>query len=176
MTSFQHYKERYFCFQAALALMAMALFTTTITAAELPEAQSWAHRFEVRLASHEKVTGWEGVTDSESAKIVWISPEVTLTNADVVLAELIREPNNKCSISLSLTEDGSQKFARLTKFHIGWVAVIMIDGRVVVAPTIKSEIPDGRISITGDFTEEEARPIAAGIAVRHNSAKENNKK
>jgi len=75
--------------------MSMALFTNTITAAELPEAQSWTHRFEVRLASHEKVMGWEDVTDSASAETIWISPEATLTNADVIEdEEMIRLPGH----------------------------------------------------------------------------------
>jgi hypothetical protein len=174
MTIFQQYGKRYLCFYTVLALM--ALFTTTITAAELSGTQSWEHRFEVRLASHEPVKGWGSVSYPTSAETIWISPEITLTNADVVLAELVRMAADKFSVNLMLTEDGSLKFARLTKAHVGGFAAVIIDDRVMMVPKIIAEINNGRINITGDFTEEEARSIAAGIAVRHNSTEENNKK
>jgi hypothetical protein len=173
MTIFQQHGNRYLCIYTVLALM--ALLTTTITAAELSGAQSWTHRFEVRLASHEPVKGWGSVPYPTSAETIWISPEVTLTNTDVVLAELVRMPDDKVSVNLLLTEDGSLKFARLTKAHISGFAAMIIDDRVMMVPKITEEIQNGRIRITGDFTEEEARSIAAGIAVRQNSVKENRK-
>jgi preprotein translocase subunit SecD len=41
--------------------------------------------------------------------------------------------------------------------------VIMVDGKVLGAPTIRSKIADGKAQITGNFTQEEAERIAKGI-------------
>ena len=43
---------------------------------------------------------------------------------------------------------------------------MLVDGELITAPVIRTPIREGRAVINGDFTEEEAKRIAAGI-VRH---------
>ena len=75
-----------------------------------------------------------------------------------------RTLDGKPCVGVLLTEDGALKFARLTKSHVHEVLAIMIDGRVTMAPIIRSEITGGQAIIEGNFTEEEIGSIAKGLS------------
>lgn len=63
-------------------------------------------------------------------------------------------------INFELNEQGTEQFARITKNNIQKQFAIVLDRRVESAPTIQSEIPDGKAQITGSFTEREAKDLA----------------
>ncbi len=62
-------------------------------------------------------------------------------------------------ISLEFTGKGASMFAGVTRKNIGRQLAIILDGSVVSAPTIQTEIPDGRARITGQFTIDEAKEL-----------------
>lgn len=64
-------------------------------------------------------------------------------------------------VSLGFTKAGAQLFGDLTKQHVGEQFAIMLDGEVVSAPVIKTAILGGSASISGHFTEAEARNLAS---------------
>lgn len=69
------------------------------------------------------------------------------------------------AVSLHLNEEGTTTFAQVTKElaeDYGRIAVV-VDGRVVSAPSVSQELTDGVISITGDFSLEEANALKAVI-------------
>ena len=146
----------------AVSTLWLLLLSPVLTAAELPADQAEPVTFEARLASLEEVEGWESVPGPRPDQIIWISPEPTLTNADVTRAWY--EPQGEeHAIGLLLTEEGALNLARATKTHLGDPMALMIDGTVTAAPRIMAPILGGRASIHGHFTEEEAKAIAAGI-------------
>ena len=129
-------------------LVFAVIFTTALTAAGLSGDQAGKHTFEVRLASHEKVEGWERVPGPGPGKTpLWISPEVALTNRDVARAYVDRTPEGKPCVGILLTEEGALKQARLTKSHIGENVAMILDGRVTIAPKIKEEVTGRRARI-----------------------------
>jgi preprotein translocase subunit SecD len=141
------------------------IFATALTAAGLSGDQAGKHMFEVRLASHEKVEGWEMVPGPGPEKTtVWISPEVALTNGDVEIAKPGRTPGGKLCVLVFFTEDGALKQARLTKSHVGEFLAIILDGRVTMVPRINTEVTGREAMIEGNFTEEEVESIAAGLS------------
>ena len=142
----------------------VVIFTTALTAAGL--SQTGKPKFEARLASHEKVEGWQSVPGPGPEKVpVWISPEVALTNRDVARAYPGIYESKPC-VGIILTEEGALKLARLTKSHIGENVAIILDGRIQSVPKIMDEITGGRAMILGNFTEEETRSIANGIMMK----------
>ncbi len=150
-------------------LVFAVIFTTALTAAGLSGDQTRKHKFELRLASHEKVEGWESVPGPGPEKtFVWISPEVALSNRDV--ARAYPDPNLTSRynpwVGMILTEEGALKMARLTKSHIGEFLAVVFDGRVVAVFKIAKEYTNGRALIPGDFTEKEAGSIAKGIMMK----------
>jgi preprotein translocase subunit SecD len=56
------------------------------------------------------------------------------------------------TVQFALKSDGAQKFATYTQASVGQYFAIVLDGRVVSAPVIKTPITDGRGQISGTFT------------------------
>jgi len=63
-------------------------------------------------------------------------------------------------ITMENTSDGVREWARITGANIGKRLAIVLDNTVYSAPRIKDKIYGGTSSITGNFTQEEARDLA----------------
>lgn len=62
-------------------------------------------------------------------------------------------------INFSLQDEFATTFASFTRSRVGEPMAIVLDGEVLSAPTIQSELSTGGI-VTGDFTQEEAEQLA----------------
>ncbi len=62
-------------------------------------------------------------------------------------------------VEFTLTSEGTKEFAKITKRLINKQLAIVLDDKVVSAPTIQSEITGGRGEITGKFTIDEAKDL-----------------
>jgi SecD/SecF fusion protein len=63
-------------------------------------------------------------------------------------------------ITITMDSEGAREWKRITGANVGEFIAIVLDDVVFSAPRICGEIEGGRSSITGDFTEEEAKDIA----------------
>ena len=63
-------------------------------------------------------------------------------------------------ITITMNSEGAREWKRITGTNVGEFIAIVLDDVVFSAPRICGEIEGGRSSITGDFTEEEAKDIA----------------
>jgi SecD/SecF fusion protein len=59
-----------------------------------------------------------------------------------------------------MNAEGAREWKNLTKANIGRSVAIVLDGIVYSSPTVQNEIPNGRSSISGSFTNEEAGDLA----------------
>jgi hypothetical protein len=66
-------------------------------------------------------------------------------------------------ISVTLSREGANHFAEITRTNIGRRLAIIIDGELYAAPTVLSEIPSGKFTISGNFTPEQATNLAIRI-------------
>jgi len=64
-------------------------------------------------------------------------------------------------VSFRLDTTGAQRFADITRTHVGQPFAIVLDGRVLSAPVIQEPITGGAGQITGNFTIAEASSLAA---------------
>ena len=64
-------------------------------------------------------------------------------------------------VSLRFSSEGAAQFAKLTQENVGKRFAIMLDGKVQSAPVIREAITGGNASITGNFTESQARNLAS---------------
>ncbi len=64
-------------------------------------------------------------------------------------------------VSLRFSSEGSALFAQLTQENVGKRFAIMLDGNIQSAPVIREAITGGNASITGSFTEAQARNLAS---------------
>lgn len=63
-------------------------------------------------------------------------------------------------ITIIMNDYGTKIWGKLTADNIGKSIAIVLDDYVYSYPTVQSEIPNGRSSITGDFTLHEAKDLA----------------
>ena len=91
------------------------------------------------------------------------SGETIVANRDVLTARAV--PGNKPStfyIEFTFTPEGAEKMRRMTQEHIGEHLELLIDGKVVMAPLIRSAVSSAA-TLSGDYTSEQARQIIEGI-------------
>ncbi len=96
-------------------------------------------------------------------------PEALLNETDLVSAVAIADPDieGAYSIDLKLTAEATERFARETRRLARQAPpvrlAILVPGNILAAPRLRSEIPDGNLRITGQFTKQEAERLAADL-------------
>jgi SecD/SecF fusion protein len=68
--------------------------------------------------------------------------------------------NGGWQINFTFNSAGARKFAQITEQNIGHRFAVVLDNKVIVAPTIQSAITGGNGRITGSFTAQEATNIS----------------
>ena len=86
----------------------------------------------------------------------------TVTGRDLQTARPGMGQFNQPNVEFSLTPEGSGKFSELTGANVGKGLAIVLDGRVVSAPVIKSRISDNG-QIEGGFTQQEAQDLSTTL-------------
>jgi SecD/SecF fusion protein len=111
--------------------------------------------------------GYEILNGVKSAKggqpekfLVKKKPE--LTGSEVTRAQA-RFEQRGYEVDLSFNAEGGKTFARVTGQNIGNQLAIVLDGEVISAPVIQSEISNNSASITGNFTAQEAQDLASAL-------------
>jgi protein-export membrane protein SecD len=89
-----------------------------------------------------------------------IETDAIITGADLSGATQDFDQRNRPSISFQLHPAGAQRFGRATAANVGRPFAIVLDDRIVSAPTIQSPIMTGNGQITGSFTIESAEQLA----------------
>jgi protein-export membrane protein SecD len=87
---------------------------------------------------------------------VW---ETVLTGAALENADVQLDALNRPLVVFSLTPEGADIFGEYTGSHIGQFLTIVLDKQVISSPQIDGRIDESG-SITGQFTQEEARTLA----------------
>ncbi len=67
---------------------------------------------------------------------------------------------SSAEVSMEMNQEGSRKWAELTKKNIGKSVAIVLDGFAYSYPNVNCEINGGRSQITGHFTMDEAKDLA----------------
>ncbi len=71
------------------------------------------------------------------------------------------DPQGQPAINFRLDTVGARQFGDITRNNVGRPFAIVLDGKVLSAPTINEPIPGGSGIISGSFTTEEANDLAA---------------
>ncbi len=101
--------------------------------------------------------------------MVKIKPERGLTGKHVKFARVNRHPvSNEPEIHFTMDDDGGRLFAEITKEFSPQgnkysLLGIVLDGELLSAPRILSEIPGGSGTITGNFDVKEAFDLATAL-------------
>ena len=92
-----------------------------------------------------------------------ISTKVEMTGEGVKNASVGRTFFGRLEIQLEFNSEGAKQFGKVTTANVGKRLGIVLDGQLYAAPYLNEPILGGRAMITGNFTEEEAKEIAAGL-------------
>jgi RNA polymerase sigma factor (sigma-70 family) len=115
-------------------------------------------------AKADPMTVVQPAVDAKAAETLYVQKKVLLDQTDLKSASVItNQPAGKLRIDITFTDAGAKRFAKVTHQNIGKRLAIIIDGRLYSAPTIKSEIRDGKAEVSGNFSEAEANDLAAKI-------------
>lgn len=149
----------------ALTLMAIWSVGSRVWSPFVSDVQG-AVRFEVRLAEDKPAAGLREAKVSDSVRTVYLHAEVVVDNGDIATARIVHGGDTlQYAVDLKFSESGAEKMRKATGSHIGKPMAILLDGRVVMAPTVRSPIGDSAV-VTGHFTKAEAERIVNGIGVR----------
>lgn len=112
-------------------------------------------RFEVRLVATREAEG-ERAQRFFSDEELTLESRVLLRRRDVREVQLENRPDGERHIVLYLTGRGRRRLARATRENLHRRLAILVDGRVVMAPEILTEISEGIAHIrVGDGDIEE---------------------
>ena len=106
-----------------------------------------------------------------SLEFIDVNGNVVLNGTDIAEAQprTIQDSmgNNQAVVALTMTKEGTQKFADATAAAVVNHDVIMIvyDDAVISAPSVQSEITDGNAIIEGMATYEDAAQLASTIRI-----------
>lgn len=120
--------------------------------------------FNILLESSDEAT--RGANEPVKLYVLKSAVEVKGSDVDGASWEIgsSNNPNpqmaNKPYISLTFTREGARKFANCTGDNINERLAIVVDNAVYSAPVIKDRIPDGKATISGQFTNEQAKSLA----------------
>jgi hypothetical protein len=125
-----------------------------------------AVRFEVRLAEEKPAPGLREAKLSGSGGSIYLHNEVIVDNSDIATARVVQaNGSSNYDVSITFKQAGAEKMRAATANHIGKPMAILLNGRVVMAPVLRSPI-DAAAMITGGFTKAEAEKIANGIGIQ----------
>jgi preprotein translocase subunit SecD len=119
----------------------------------------------VRLAEDKPVQGLVVAQVPDSGRLIYLHPEIVISNDDVAQSSVSEDGSDRFSVIIQLLPSGADRMRQATAMHVGRPMAILIDGKVVMAPVVRSPINDSAV-ITGNFTRAEAERIADGMKLR----------
>jgi len=96
-------------------------------------------------------------------EVCFVEKPVLLDQTTLQSAKLIAGPQGDRQIEITFTDAGQKQFAEVTREYLHQRLAIIIDGKLMEAPVVQSEISGGKCQIVGSFSEAEAKALAAEI-------------
>lgn len=113
--------------------------------------------------------GEEQYVLARSLDEIRMSGSIVLEGSDVADAKGTAYQNSQngtqYAVSLTLTDEGTSKFAEATKENVGKQIAIVYDSQIISAPTVNEAITGGQAQITGMSGIEEAQNLASYIRI-----------
>jgi len=126
-------------------------------------------QIEFRLAESSPSEGLQEVSIESTAEKLYLYKDIIISNNDIIAARAIPSYTiNRFDIEIDFSEEAAQRISRITTENIGKKLAILIDGKVIVAPILRSTISRKAV-LAGNapsFTKEEADELARKIVAQ----------
>lgn len=142
----------------------------TIAAADLPEFQRFA---QARAGNGSLPAGLEfapGRLPAEDGSIELYALRYNNGHRPLAGSEAVKSSNAEYTeasasafVGITFNKEGAERWAQATRDNIGRPLAIAMDGIVFMAPKVMAEINFGKAQISGDFSLQEAKLLAALI-------------
>jgi len=99
---------------------------------------------------------------SGGTETVHLESEVLLDYLALRSVKVEHDANGSC-LRFTLDEEGARRFAGITVRRLGKRIGIIVDGKLLSAPVVRDPIFGGSLSISEDFSEQEANNLAAKL-------------
>lgn len=103
----------------------------------------------------------EELVDKEGEELQYGLRATELTGGDLESADVaFDQTTGKPVVSLNFTQEGADKFAKITERNVGKPLAIVLDEEIVSAPIVQEVITGGSAQISGDFTLDSAKNLS----------------
>ncbi len=117
--------------------------------------------FQFISSSESDSFGTENLKFDNGIEEASVSKRIILNGDNLVDAKpRMDTQNNETIVSFTLDRVGAKKFARATTENVGKQLAIILDGKIISAPSIREPIVGGAGQITGNFTFQSATDLA----------------
>jgi TonB family protein len=156
----------------ALTMIALTLVMAGVTAATVRAlpldlsalAQTGAaSRMEIRLAETTPGAGLQQASVPGSDQPIYLHPAPIATWSDVSIARIVNVGDSGFGVAVTLNSDAAARMATATAAHLDRPLAIILDGRVVAAPTVRAPIGETAM-ITGITASAAQELIEANVA------------
>ncbi len=113
-----------------------------------------------QLASGHAPSGTMFLPYMEGGQLVPVYARVEVSGDSLKNSEASFDQNNMPVVTTEFDASGARRFAKLTTEHVNERFAIVLDDKVLSAPTIREPIPGGRGQISGNFTLQSAKDLA----------------
>ncbi len=98
-------------------------------------------------------------TTQPQPQTTWVATGLTGKNLKSASVQFKSQGLSEPEVSLKFDDEGTKLFADITKKDIGKRIAIYLDGEIITAPTVQSEILNGEAVVTGNYTVEQAKTL-----------------
>ncbi len=113
---------------------------------------------EIRLASFTQRDGWQVFPTADGISKTYVAPVASLSSVDFLFARP-EQHSGESGLEMKIRRQPARRLQTLTKQNIGSPLVVIVDGIVISAPIIRSEI-GADVFLTGFENREQAESVA----------------
>jgi hypothetical protein len=93
--------------------------------------------------------------DNGKVESVLSVPAQVVAKADVKSAKVQTSEDARQSLNIELGKEAAEKFEKITGENIGKKIIVVLDNKILIAPTVREPITNGKIMITGRYGEHD---------------------
>ncbi|HMP82256.1 MAG TPA: hypothetical protein PKA41_06050 [Verrucomicrobiota bacterium] len=134
---------------------------------------AWQDEFQFRwIAAEGDTNSPADLLTDDSGNSLRVLRTAILTGHDVDSAGFTSYQTSQMEIAVFLNPPGREKFAAATANNIGRQLAIVWNGKILMAPVVRAAITGGRVSISGRFTDAEAKQLLDVLNHRQPAARD----
>jgi preprotein translocase subunit SecD len=149
-----------------ILFLVLVVFCMTVAPPRLCGAEAVAREFsadvELRLAQDDPSAGFVESAVGTTNETVYLAPTALVTGRDLVSVGLSKDETRSLSITMTFSEAAGEKLKTASAANLGKRIAILIDGKVVSAPKVMSEVSTA-VAISGRFAKAELVDLLAAL-------------